>query len=64
MQELLQRVLAVLEHTGPGEFGEYVLGNAALELEVLKKQVEKVLDSGVFVGRVTAADLFDVPGAH
>jgi len=64
MQELLQRVLAVLEYTGPGELGEYVLGDVALELEKLKRQVEKVLDSSVFVGRVTAEDLFDVPGAH
>ena len=64
MQELLRRVLVVLEYTGPGEFGEYVLGDVALDLEELKRQVEKVLDSGVFVGRVTAEDLFDVPGAH
>ena len=64
MQELLQRVLAVLEYTGPGKYRAFVLGSAAVELEKLREQVEKVLDSGVFVGRVTSEDLFDVPGAH
>ena len=64
MQELLQRVLAVLEHTGPGKFEEYMYGASGRELRKLREQVEKVLDSGVFVGRVTAEDLFDVPGAH
>ena len=64
MQELLQRVLAVLECTGPGPGYEHDLGSAGLECVKLKAQVEKVLDSGVFVGRVTAEDLFDVPGAH
>jgi len=60
MQELLQRVLAVLEHTGPGS----MTSTCRLELQKLREQVEVVLDSGVFVGRVTAEDLFDVPGAH
>jgi len=64
MQELLQRVLAVLEHTGPGDYPTYSEGSAGAQLRKLKRQVEKVLDSGVFVGRVTAEDLFDVPGAH
>ena len=64
MQELLQRVLAVLEHTGAGKFDEYMYGASGRELGKLKRQVEKVLDSGVFVGRVMAEDLFDIPGAH
>ena len=64
MQELLQRVLAVLENTGPGPSCEHYLGSAGEECVKLKRQVGKVLDSGVFVGRVTAEDLFDVPGAH
>ena len=64
MQELLQRVLAVLENTDPGEGMPYTMNPFAGELRKLREQVEKVLDSGVFVGRVTAEDLFDVPGAH
>ena len=64
MQELLQRVLAVLEHTGPGDYPTCTEGSARTQLLKLKRQVEKVLDSGVFVGRVTSEDLFDVPGAH
>jgi len=64
MQELLHRVLAVLEYTGPGKYGGYVLGPASEKLAELKEKVEEVLNCGVFVGRVTVEDLFDVPGAH
>ena len=64
MQELLQRVLAVLEHAGAGDGMPHNMNPYGRELGKLKRQVEKVLDSGVFVGRVTAEDLFDVPGAH
>lgn len=42
----------------------YAMNPYGRELGKLKRQVEKVLDSGVFVGRVMAEDLFDVPGAH
>ena len=64
MQELLQRVLAVLEYVGPGKWATHNEDPYGPELQKLKTQVEKVLDSGVFVGRVTSEDLFDVPGAH
>ena len=64
MQELLQRVLAVLENVGAGDGMPHNMNPYGRELGKLKRQVEKVLDSGVFVGRVTDEDLLDVPGAH
>jgi hypothetical protein len=62
MRELLVKVAAVLEYTGPGERGEYPLGTGCAKVRALKSAVEEVLQSGYFDGRVTEADLEDIPG--
>ena len=62
MKELLLKVRAVLEYTGPGERGCYPLGSGCREMRALTKAVDDVLQHGYFDCRVTEGDMDDIPG--